>query len=232
MPQFAVRLVYVLVIAMIAFCLGIGYKLYQQAPKANIYVHPTGLSQSQYHILNTKMQTKQPSIGSFFKANLQVIRDDVTDFSWVDEVSVKRDWRRGIVIKAIPRQAVARFGSERLVDAEGKVFVPANESSLTVKPYTTLQGDSDQAATIMLQLQHVNTLFQPLNMQVEDMILTSRQTWLIKFNTGMRVVVDGENTAQKIMNVSNVLQSQLADKVSDIQVIDARYKNGFSITWH
>ncbi len=232
MPQFATRLVYVLIIAMIAFCLGIGYKLYQQAPKMNIYVYPAGLSQSQYHILNTKMQTKQPNIGSFFKADLQAIRDDVTNFTWVDEVSVNRDWRRGIVIKAIPRQAVARFGSERLVDAEGKVFVPANEASLTSKPYTTLQGESDQAATIMLQLQYVNTLFQPLNMQVEDMILTSRQTWLIKFNTGMRVVVDGENTAQKIMNVSNVLQNQLVDKVSDIKVIDARYKNGFSITWH
>lgn len=232
MPQFATRLVYLLVTAMVLFCMGIAYKLYQQAPDAQVYVKPVGLSKTEYQLLNDKMQSEQAKVGSFFKANLQSVRDSATELSWIDEVSVSRDWRRGLVVEALPRQAVARFGSEKLVDAEGQVFIPASESSLTAKKYTTLQGNTDQASTIMLQLQRVNELFAPSKMSVEDMILTSRQTWLIKFNTGLRVVVDGEDTAQKLMNVSSILQNQLASRINEIQVIDARYKNGFAITWN
>lgn len=229
MPKYASYIIYGLFALVIFSVIAIAYKMVGQAPAAQIYVKPAGLSKVQYQQLTNSAESLP--VDSFFKADLQQIRDNAAAISWVDEVSVTRDWHKGIVIKALPRQAVARFGSENLVDAKGTVFMPADETTLFNQPYTMLQGDKEQAMAIMHQLQVVNELFLPLSLKVEDLILTPRQTWLIRFNTGMRIIVDGENTAQKLMNVSHSLQQQLSDKVDNVQVVDARYKNGFSITW-
>ena len=42
-----------------------------------------------------------------------------------------------------------------------------------------LQGDIEQAPVIMQQMQQINDWYAPLEMQVEDIILTPRMTWLV-----------------------------------------------------
>ena len=57
-------------------------------------------------------------------------------------------------------------------------------------------------------------------------------TWLIRFDNGLRVIVDNENTAQKLLNLSQLLGNQLKNRRDDIQSVDLRYKNGFTIAWN
>ena len=56
-------------------------------------------------------------------------------------------------------------------------------------------------------------------------------TWLIRFDNGLRVIVDNEGTAQKLLNLSQLLGNQLSARRDNIQSIDLRYKNGFTIAW-
>lgn len=210
--------------------LGIGGKALKDAPPAAIEVSHQGLSEVQYQALQQTMD--QQSISSFFTTDLQMLRDIAVDLSWVDQVSVTRDWQQGIVISALPKEPVANFGTERLVDAKGVVFVPADSNELTQEEFATLQGEITQAPVIMQQMQQINEWFSPLNMQVEDIILSPRMTWLIRFDTGLRVIVDNENTAQKLLSLSQLLKNQLSSRRAEIQSIDLRYKNGFSIAWH
>ncbi len=218
-----------LVIVLLVVAYSIIIHTIKQAPIANVEISTEGLSSLQHQQLDEAMKSEQ--LGSYFSADLQTIRDKVTQFSWVEEVSISRDWHKGIVIETIPRQPVARFGSERLIDAKGDVYLPASSKTLTEYPLVSLQGDPKQAEVIMQQMQQVNEWFEPLGWSVEDIVLTPRMTWLIRFDSGLRLLVDGENTAQKLLNVSQVLQHQLADKRDDIQSIDSRYKNGFAISW-
>ncbi len=169
--------------------------------------------------------------GNFFTTELEGIHKEISDLSWVEQVDVTRNWDRGIHIKVLPRKPIARFGSEYLLDAQGQVYVPADGNLSVDSPLVTLQGDPEQAELIMTQMHQVNEWFAPLGLSVKDMILTPRMTWLIKFDSGLRLLVDGENTAQKLLNVSKVLQNQLARKQKKIQSIDLRYKNGFAIAW-
>ena len=56
-------------------------------------------------------------------------------------------------------------------------------------------------------------------------------TWLIRFDNGLRVIVDNENTAQKLLNLSQLLGNQLSGRRDEMQSVDLRYKNGFTIAW-
>jgi len=219
----------ILVIGLLVLILIMGGKALRDAPPAEIHVSNQGLSSAQYNSLQTVMD--QQKVSSFFTSDLQALRDITTGLAWVDQVSISRDWQRGIVVTALPKQAVANFGTERLVDAKGAVFVPADSNDLTQERFATLQGEMTQAPVIMQQMQQVNDWYTPLDMQVADIILSPRMTWLIRFDNGLRVIVDNENTAQKLLNLSQLLGNQLSGRRDEIQSVDLRYKNGFTIAW-
>ena len=219
-----------LVLGLLVLILIMGAKALRDAPPAEIHVNHQDLTVAEYSALQHVMN--QQSVSSFFTSDLQALRDITTSLAWVDQVSISRDWQRGIVVTVLPKQAVANFGTERLVDAKGRVFVPADSKDLTQEQFATLQGDMAQAPVIMQQLQQVNDWYAPLGLQVEDIILSPRMTWLIRFDNGLRIIVDNENTAQKLLNLSQLLGNQLKDRRDEIQSVDLRYKNGFTIAWH
>ncbi|WP_201529484.1 MULTISPECIES: cell division protein FtsQ/DivIB [Psychrobacter] len=230
LPPTAKYIFMALVIGLLLLILVMGGKALRDAPPAAIQVSSQGLTATQYQALQLTMS--QQSVSSFFTTDLQTLRDIAVKLAWVDQVSVTRDWQRGIVITALPKKAIANFGTERLVDAKGVVFVPADSQELTQGQFATLQGEINQAPVIMQQMQQINGWYAPLDMQVEDIILTPRMTWLIRFSSGLRVIVDNENTAQKLLNLSQLLGNQLSTRRDNMQSIDLRYKNGFTIAWH
>lgn len=230
MPSSAKYFFMALFIGLLLLILIMGAKALRDAPPAAIQVSSEGLTSTQYQTLKQAMD--QQKVSSFFTTDLQALRDIVIGMAWVDQVSVTRDWQQGIVITALPKQAIANFGTERLVDAKGVVFVPTDNKDLRQQSFANLQGEVDQAPVIMQQMQQVNDWYAPIDMQVEDIILTKRMTWLIRFDNGLRVIVDNENTAQKLLNLSQLLGNQLSSRRDEIQSVDLRYKNGFTITWH
>ena len=217
-----------MVLGLLVLILIMGGKALRDAPPAAIHVSHQGLTGVQYQSLQQVMD--QQKVSSFFTSDLQALRDITIGLAWIDQVSISRDWQRGIVVTALPKQAVANFGTERLVDAKGTVFVPADTKDLTQEKFATLQGEMTQAPVIMQQMQQVNDWYAPLGIQVEDIILSPRMTWLIRFNNGLRVIVDNENTAQKLLNLSQLLGNQLSERRDQIQSVDLRYKNGFTIS--
>ncbi|WP_367105624.1 cell division protein FtsQ/DivIB [uncultured Psychrobacter sp.] len=218
-----------LVVGLLLLILVMGGKALREAPPAAIQIDAQALSSAQFQALQQTM-SQQP-VSSFFTSDLQALRDIAMGLAWVDQVSVTRDWQRGIVISALPKQAVAKFGTERLVDAKGAVFVPADSQELVQSQFVTLQGEIAQAPVIMQQMQQINNWYAPLDIQVEDIILTPRMTWLLRFDNGLRVIVDNENTAQKLLNLSQLLNNQLSERRNEIQSVDLRYKNGFTVAW-
>lgn len=216
------------VVLFVAIFFVVSNRIYNSQP-AKVVVNTKNLDTAQYETLNKVMEKKEA--GSFFTAILPELKDSAMQQDWISQVDIERKWGEGIVITALPREAIARFGSEHLIDSQGKVYKPVSESELLQPGLIMLQGDADQSTLIMQQMQQVNQWFAPLDMQVEDLVLTPRMTWAIKFNNGMRIIVDNEHTSQKLMNLSQLLQNQLADKKENIAAADLRYKNGFVIDW-
>lgn len=222
-------LLYFMLAVIVAVAIVFSIRGYQNAPSAEVSINPQGLSTAQYRAL--KQALGEQTSGNYFTADLQSLRNIALGLPWVDEVNIEREWPKSITVTALPKEAVAKFGTERLVDAKGSVFVPAEPSMADNSQLVTLQGNKSQAPVIMQQMQQINDWYRPLNLKVVDIILTPRMTWLVRFDSGLRVIVDNENTAQKLLNLSQLLSNQLSANLDDIQSVDLRYKNGFTITW-
>lgn len=204
-------------------------KLMNQAPTRSLTIDGKNLTSVELTSLQDIVQPLEKV--QFFSADLNQLRDVVAKLSWVESVQIQRNWYQGVVVSVTPRRAIANFGSQHMLDANGVVFIPANAKQLMDKKLVTLYGEHDRSKDLMRQMQHINTWFAPLGLHVQDLVLTSRQTWVVKFHNGMRVVVDHENTEQKLYSLSKILNGQFKKQLPQMQSVDLRYKNGFAITW-
>lgn len=222
----------ILLLGGIVFALSVFFifRAANQAPTRPLVLEMNNLSSAQA----ASLQEATNSLGEmqFFGADLTKIHKVVSELSWVESASVKRDWQQGVMVSVTPRQAVANFGSQHLLDANGQVFIPADERELMNKSLVNLYSThAKDAQHMMKQMRRVNEWFAPLGLTAQDVTLTSRQTWLIRFNNGLRVIVDHENTEQKLFSLASLLQSSLASELPKIQSVDLRYKNGFAVAW-
>lgn len=202
----------------------------QKTPSYNIYVDGANLDDYEYAAVQKVVQ----DLGQvqFYQADILNIYQALEKLSWVDGVSVYRDWHTGVVVLVTPKKAVANFGSDKFLDAKGRVFYPANKQQLNDKNLVTLHSDVAHAKEVMQKMYQLNDWYAPLGLVAKDVILTPRETWLIRFDNGMRVTVDYENTDQKLYMLSQTLQDEVfAQKRTQIASVDLRYKNGFAVSW-
>lgn len=200
----------------------------RQAPSGIVVMGERLTTPQQQQIQNTLKPLGQIN---FYHTHLDAIAQSLMALSWVESVEVRRDWRQGVVVTVSPKTAVANFGSEHLLGVHGDVFSPASVDELNNPRLIQLYSESASADSAMDKVQKLNLWFAPLGIVVEDMILTPRQTWLVRFNSGLRVTVDYEYVDEKLFRLSRLLiERRLATPLDDIAAIDLRYKNGFSLT--
>lgn len=225
-------LVKLIVTGVVLLLLGLGLlvaRAIQQLPPAAIFIQPQGLNAQEHASLTTLLG--KHADGNLLQADLPTYIQRLKQVDWVDQVDIRRDWPQGLVVTVVPRKPVAKFGSERFVDANGVVFVPADPHPLQSQDWIQLQGNSQNALVIMQQVQQVSNWYLPLGLKVNEVIVTPRMTWLFRFDNGLRVLVDNEDTSEKLYRLSVMLQNQLRAQVSKFQTIDLRYKNGMAVTW-
>ena len=216
------------VVLLLLILAALAINVFNKLPNAAISLQHKGLNTQQTLQLQQLLGEKADT--NLLKADLQSYLAKLETVDWVGQADVRRDWQQGIVVNVVPRQAVAKFGSERLVDANGTVFKPADSNDLNNPSLMQLQGDSQNAVVMMQQIKQVSDWFMPLGMKIEEVIVTPRMAWLFRFDNGLRVLVDNDNTSEKLYRLSIMLQNQLKPQLKTLQTVDLRYQNGMAIT--
>lgn len=199
------------------------------APVAQVMV--TGdITATEQRLLQQKIQPLMHE--NYFTADLASIRDMALSLSWVESVTVTRHWPDGLLVRVIPRQPIARWGSGRLLSGQGVVFIEATRSDHGDLPL--LHGPETQSLAMMQQYQKINQWFAPLGLRLKELYLTDRMTWFMAFDSGMRVIVDQEQTNLKLQRLSELGQDneRLHQLWSRVAAVDLRYRNGMAIQWN
>lgn len=166
---------------------------------------------------------------NYFTSDLEEIRDKTLEVSWVDRVVVSRAWPNGIRVRVMPRHPIARWGTGRLLSDEGDVYseaVAKNHASLPL-----LHGPLDQSKVMMRRYNEINQLFHPAQLRLKELYLTDRRTWFMQFDSGLRIIVDQDQTMSKLQRLSHLAQTDLKTVWPKISAVDLRYRNGLALQW-
>ena len=217
-----------LIVACLVLLLGIFglYKVITDAQVANLQVVGTNSA------LESKQLTRYltPVVKeNYFTSDLEKIRDQALQLSWVDRVVVSRAWPNTIRVRVMPRHAIARWGTGRLLSDSGEVYTEVQVKDHTKLPI--LHGPLSQSKMMMRRYNEINQLFLPANLRLKDLYLTERMTWFMQFDSGLRIIVDQDQTMSKLQRLSYLAETDLKPVWSKISAIDLRYRNGISIQW-
>lgn len=213
------------VLVLLAGCYGL-YRVITDARVASLDIVGTQSTLEQQQL----SKHLQPVLkNNYFTSDLELIRDQALQVPWVDRVVVSRAWPNSIRVRVIERHPIARWGTGRLLSDTGVVFTQAQMADYSHLPM--LHGPMSQSKVMMRRYHEINQLFQPAHLRLKDLYLTERMTWFMQFDSGLRVIVDQDQTMGKLQRLSQLAQLDLKPVWSDIAAIDLRYRNGLAIQW-
>lgn len=184
------------------------------------------------HVLPADVEraVKQETRGaSVLNINLDRIRATVGNIQWVDKVSVRRAWPRGVEVSITEQVAAARWGESGLLNTRGELFVraahyippelpqlsgPEGTEAAVAHRYLAIQGRLIEAGTRLIALR-----------------LDARGAWEIDLDNGVTVRLGRSQVDSRFETFMNSALRFVGPRAGDISYVDMRYANGFAIGW-
>lgn len=167
--------------------------------------------------------------GGFVSADLDRLREAIEALAWVDRARVQRLWPDRIRVEVVEQQAAARWGEDGLLNTRGELFatgvrhVPPELPRLDGPP-----GSEWQVAQRYLAIQ--GRLVEQ-GLRVAALSMDPRGAWQLRLSNGVTVRLGRRQVDERMERFVQIGAQVIAGRAADIDYIDMRYSNGFSIGW-
>lgn len=167
--------------------------------------------------------------GGFLTVDLSHLRQVLQDHSWVDHVSIRRQWPSTLRVEVIEEVPIARWGEEGFLNRLGVELAIDDNSRLDSLP--VLRADYGSSAEMMQHYQLLAELLLPTGLKLIEMQRDHMGAWRVETNQGIELVLGREQIGEKIKRLALVWASGLNQQAKEIKTIDLRYPNGLAVAW-
>ena len=165
----------------------------------------------------------------FFAVRLQDARQAVEKLPWVERAEVRKRWPDVIEILIVEHRPFARWGSDRLLSVQGRLFPIPKDLALDRLP--RLSGPDTQVPEVVALYNESRALFAPLGLRVTGLAMDRRGSWSLLLHNGTQVVVGRADTRPRLGRFARMLPQLLASNAQPLRRADLRYTNGFALSW-
>lgn len=165
--------------------------------------------------------------GGILTQDLQSLQQQVEALPWIDRASARRVWPDRIVFTVLEHEAMARWGENGLVTAEGVVFRPRDGRLPAGLP--RLDGADDMAPEVARRFQQWHPRLAELGLIVDGVARNTRGDWSVALLGGTELLL---GTADLDIRFERLLGAYPQVEAIGIPIrIDLRYSNGFAVRW-
>lgn len=175
--------------------------------------------------------------GNFFTLDLQRARQAFEDIPWVRQARVRRQFPNRLRVELQEHQALAFWGGEaesRMVNSFGEVF-EANTGDVEDEGMPRLAGPEGSSAEVLAMYHALAPLFEPLDLAVEQLVLSNRGGWTLRLDSGA-VVELGRGTPAEVVERSQRFARTLTQVTSKynrrpeaLVTADLRHTGGYAV---
>jgi cell division protein FtsQ len=167
--------------------------------------------------------------GGFFTVDVAAIRAAAERLPWVHRASVKRVWPETLRLQIEEQQPVARWGAHGYLNTRGEPFVPEASNISLVLP--SLAGPDGQELKVLANFQRVSKTLAPLGVRVTRMELDKRRAWHLQLDNAVLLELGRADARRRLQRFVRAWPDVFAGRLDDLQRVDLRYSNGFSVAW-
>lgn len=175
--------------------------------------------------------------GNFFTLNLDSARAAFESVPWVRRAVVRREFPNRLRVVLQEHQAVAYWGEEgesKLVNSFGEVF-EANLGDVEQEALPRLAGPEGESSQVLATYRALQPLFEPLDLAVDQLVLTGRGSWQATLDTGAVVELGRGTQAELVGRVQRFVQTltqataKLGRRPEALVSADLRHGDGYAI---
>ena len=164
--------------------------------------------------------------GNFLAVRLGAIRHALEQLPWMRSVDVRRVWPDRLEVRIEEHVALARWGSDGLVDTYGERFAGRGGGDLPL-----FVGPDGSESEVAERYQHFSQIVKPLGAPVERVVLTPRYAWQLRLANGLHLMLgrDGDLAEQRLQRFVDVYDDTVGRVPGPHDYVDLRYADGFAL---
>ena len=174
--------------------------------------------------------------GNFFTLDLRQAQAAFEAVPWVRHAIVKREFPNRLKVRLEEHQAEAEWGADadsRMVNSFGEVF-DANAGDVD-DDLPRLAGPDGTAPQVLAMYQRLKTLFEPLDLEVDQLTLGGRGNWTLQLDSGATVEL-GRGSDEEVLERTRRFTQTLTQVTSKygrrpeaLVTADLRHADGYAI---
>jgi cell division protein FtsQ len=165
----------------------------------------------------------------FVGADLDYIQQSIVALQWIDQARVARRWPSRISITVTEQVPAAIWGERGLLNTRGELFV--SEARHIPAELPRLSGPDDSSAEVAKRYLEVRDQLIPVGLDLRRVHLDARGSWEMTLANGIEVRLGRRHVAERTDLFLDVVANIITGRAAEIDYVDMRYGNGFTIGW-
>ena len=165
----------------------------------------------------------------FVGADLDDIQERIVALPWIDQARVARRWPSRLSIAVTEQVPAAIWGDSGLLNTRGELFV--SEARHVPAELPRLSGPDDSSAIVARRYLAVRDQLIPVGLDVRRVHLDARGSWEMTLANGIEVRLGRRSVPERTDLFLDVVANIITGRAADIDYVDMRYGNGFTIGW-
>lgn len=165
----------------------------------------------------------------FFAVDLEAAQAAVAKLPWVERAEVRKRWPDVLEVHVTEHRPFARWGSDRLLSEQGRLFAAKNVEVPAGLPQ--LGGPVTRVGDVVALYNDATALFARTGIPVRAVELDLRGSWTLALDDGTQIVVGRTEARARLCRFVRLMPQLLAQPAQRLTRADLRYTNGFALTW-
>lgn len=165
----------------------------------------------------------------FVGADLDRIQDQIVALQWIDQARVARRWPNRVSIAVTEQIPAAIWDESGLLNTRGELFV--TEARHMPAELPRLSGPDESSAEVAKRYLAVRDQLIPVGLDLRRVHLDGRGSWEMTLANGIEVRLGRRDVPERTDLFLDVVADIIAGRAADIDYVDMRYGNGFTIGW-
>jgi len=165
----------------------------------------------------------------FMGADLDNIQERIVALQWIDQARVARRWPSRISIAVTEQVPAAIWGERGLLNTRGELFVSKAHHIPAELP--RLSGPDESSSEVAKRYLEVRDQLIPVGLDLRRVHLDARGSWEMTLANGIEVRLGRRDVSERTGLFLDVVADIITGRAADIDYVDMRYGNGFTIGW-
>jgi cell division protein FtsQ len=165
----------------------------------------------------------------FLSANLPEIQQQIVALPWIDQANVVRRWPSQLDISVTEQVPAACWGERGLLNTRGELFV--SDARHIPAELPRLSGPSNRSSEIANRYLTVREQLIPYGLDLRSVHMDARGAWEMALQNGVLIRLGRREIQQRTDLFVGVVAKIITNRAADIDYVDLRYSNGFTIGW-